>query len=53
MITNLDDEFEFKNNSLSIIDLNECEFILKDIYNISYNESLILFKTEIMKEQMN
>ena len=53
IITNLEDEFEIKNNSLSYIDLNECEYILKDTYNISYNESLILFKTEILKEQMN
>ena len=52
MIRNIDDEFEFKNNSLSYIDINECEFILKDIYNISYNESIILFKTEIIKDEM-
>ena len=52
MIRNIDDEFKIKNNSLSIIDLNECEFILKDIYNISYNESIILFKTEIIKDEM-
>ena len=53
IITNLEDEFEIKNNSLSYIDLNKCEYILKDIYNISNNESLILFKTEILKDQMN
>ena len=35
IITNLDDEFKIKNNSLSIIDLNECEFILKDIAYLS------------------
>ena len=35
------------NNNYSIINLGECENILKNHYNISINESLIIFKIEI------
>ena len=37
---------ENKNNSVSSINLGECERILKDYYNINNNESLIIFKID-------
>ena len=42
------------NNSQNetIIQLNECENILKDAYNISENDSLILYKVDILKSRM-
>ena len=34
------------NHNVSIIDLGECEIILRKKYNISYNDSLIFIKQE-------
>ena len=39
-------------NNLTAIDLGECEFILKDFYNISYNETLYMRKLDIIQEGM-
>ena len=36
-----------KNNKYSIINLGECENILKNHYNISINESLLIFKIDV------
>ena len=47
-ITTTDNYNEYKN--ISIIKLGECENILKKHYNISLNESLIIFKIDIYEE---
>ena len=38
--------YSLNERNLSIIDLNECEDILKEEYNISKNDPLIIFKQE-------
>ena len=38
--------------NISIIDLKDCEQMLKDAYNISQNESLIIYKVDILKQNM-
>ena len=40
------------NGNMTTIDLKECEIILKDVYNISYNETLFIKKIEVMQEEM-
>ena len=35
-----------KNNNISIIDLDKCEYILKDHYGLNYSIPLIIFKVE-------
>ena len=47
IFTTTDNQKNNKNNNYSIIDLGECENILKNHYNISNNESLLIFKIEI------
>ena len=38
------------NGNISIVQLNECETILRDIYNIDKNDSLIIFKLDVFEE---
>ena len=38
--------------NMTTIDLKECEIILKDVYNISYNETLFIKKIEVIQEEM-
>ena len=38
-----------KNNNYSTINLGECEIKLKTHYNISFNESLLIFKIDVFK----
>ena len=40
------ENYSLNERNLSIIDLNECEDILKEEYNISKNDPLIIFKQE-------
>ena len=40
------------NNNETTIDLKECEITLKDIYNISYNETLFMKKIEVLEDGM-
>ena len=47
-LTSLDEQK--KNNNMSIIDLGECENKLKEEYNISKEESLIIFKIDIQNK---
>ena len=42
-----------KNNDVSTIDLGECENKLKDIYNISFNDSLYIFKVDLKIEHIH
>ena len=41
-----------KNGNVSTIDLGDCERILKEIYNISRNETLFLVKIEVFQKGM-
>ena len=41
-----------QNKNKSIINLRECENKLKDFYNISKNESLLILKVEVIKKDM-
>ena len=41
-----------KNNNISTIDLGACENILKTEYNISNNESLLIYKMDVLKKGM-
>ena len=41
-----------KNKNISSINLGECENKLKEFYNISKNESLLILKIEVKKENM-
>ena len=40
------------NNTLSIIDLGQCESILKGIYNLDDNDTLIYLKQERLSEKI-
>ena len=42
-----------KNNDVSTIDLGECENKLKGIYNISLNDSLYIFKVDLIVEHIH
>ncbi len=46
----INEQYNNNNNSISIIKFGECERILKDIYNITYDKELILFKIEYSLE---
>ena len=39
-------------NNMTKIDLGECEYLLRNFYNISYNESLYIKKIDIQQEGM-
>ena len=45
-ITTTSNQNNNTNNNISTIDLGECEYILKDIYNINKNLSLIILKID-------
>ena len=47
-ITSIDNQN--KNKNISVIQLGECEHILKDYYNISKNQPLTIFKYDYFKE---
>ena len=49
-ITSLDNQKYTESNNISIIDIGECEEILKELYEIDKNETLILFKTDFYIE---
>ena len=49
-ITSSDNQNNKEYENISTIELGECENILKDKYNISRNESLIIFKTDYFVE---
>ena len=40
------------NNNMTIIDLKECETLLKNFYGISHNESLYMKKIDVKQENM-
>ena len=42
----------YKNNNVSTIDLGECEYKLKEKYNISLNDSLYIFKIDAYLDNM-
>ena len=45
-----DNYYDINNNNISIIYLGECGKILKKIYNIKENESIIIFKIDYFEE---
>ena len=49
-ITSTENQDNNKNKNISTINLGECEKILKDSYNISQNESLLIFKIDYFHE---
>ena len=51
-LSNQKDDNDNNNPNETKIFINECEDILKEAYNISENDSLILYKVDIMKSQM-
>ena len=48
-ISNLDEQ-ENNNTNISVIKLNQCENILRDIYQIDKNDSLSIFKMDFFEE---
>ena len=52
-LTNLRNQKNDKiNGNMSTIDLGNCEKILKDVYNISYNETLFMKKIDVTQKGM-
>ena len=51
-ITSTANQDNNKNNNISTIKLGKCENILKNKYNISINDSLLILKLDIFKEGM-
>ena len=51
-ITSTENQKKNNNKNISTIDLGECENKLKIKYNISYNESLLIYKIDILKVGM-
>ena len=49
-LTSLYNQKNNEYNNLSIIDIGECEYLLKEIYKIENNETLILFKIDFYIE---
>ena len=47
-ITSTKNQNNNKNNNVTIIDLGDCEIKLKEKYNISLNDSLYIFKIDIL-----
>ena len=41
-----------KNGNVTTIDLKKCEYLLKDAYNISYNETLFIKKIDVKQHGM-
>ena len=52
-ISKLGEQKNQNNKNISSIDLGECEKILKNKYNISDNEDLIVIKTDIRNEELS
>ena len=52
LTTSLNQKNNENNNNETTVDLKECELKLKEIYNISYNETLFMKKIEIFEEGM-
>ena len=52
-ISKLGDQKNQNNKTISSIDLGECEKILKNKYNISNNEDLIVIKADIKSEDLS
>jgi len=50
-ITSLSNQKKNEYNNISSIDIGECEDILKEVYQINTNETLILFKTDFYIEE--
>ena len=46
-------EYNHDNNNISIIDLSDCENILKKYYNLNENDSLIIFKMDIYQKGLS
>ena len=51
-IAKLDEQKENTSNNISSIDLGECETKLKQYYSINKDESLIIYKQDIRKENL-
>ena len=51
-ITSTENQKNNKNNNITLINLGDCEKELKEYYNISNNNSLIIYKIDIKKENM-
>ena len=49
-ITTSENQANNKNNNISNIDLGECEYLLRNYYNIKEDEQLLIFKSERSKE---
>ena len=49
-ITKIDEQYMSNYNNISIVQFGECETILRDIYKIDANDSLVLFKLDIFEE---
>ena len=49
-ISKLEDQKNKTNNNISVIDIGECEIILRQKYKINNNKSLIIFKIDIKSE---
>ena len=51
-ITSTENQKINKNKNISIINLGECENKIKEEYNIPNNESLLIYKLDILKSEM-
>ena len=49
-ITTSENQANNKNNNISTINLGECEYLLRNYYNIKEDEQLLIFKSESPKE---
>ena len=49
-ITKINEQYMSNYNNISIVQFGECETILRDIYKIDANDSLVLFKLDIFEE---
>ena len=52
-LTTVQNQKENINNNMTIVDLGECEELLRKEYNISINETLYMKKIDIKQEEMN
>ena len=51
-LTTTEKQKNYTHNNTTIIDLGQCEILLKQFYNISINETLYMKKIEVIKEGM-
>ena len=51
-LTTVENQKNNINTNMTIIDLGECEYLLRDYYNISINEKLYMKKIEVIQEGM-